>query len=343
MPMTAQRTAAFPSSAILGVPRPLKGIMDEELDKEVAVIRGSIWDNCRDYCNDCDLHIPENKDRREIPVCPRCGMVMGFIPYLGIMDYLKILDPEEREAREKGIWKHLSGLVYKEFGESHQYEDFQIPRHWTKYEAIDPHDGRSTHWLFAAVSPEEIEVYGKRVHRIYVYGQLNVEGSIESIVNTVKSFRALHGYTDPYNVILDRKHGEKTQMEDRSWFSELSKAGIRRIKLSQSSTGDVELGHKIVRAYLVSQFSAVKDKAVSGLMFAKTGCGGVKGVISSMRNYQYRTDSTKPEEKYKDWPDTVRYICMDFPKYRDPQEEQNNVLFLKERYNKHIQSKRIAR
>jgi len=46
-------------------------------------------------------------------MCPGCNKALGFIPKAGIDEYLKTLDPEEREAREKGLWKHLSGLIYK--------------------------------------------------------------------------------------------------------------------------------------------------------------------------------------------------------------------------------------
>jgi hypothetical protein len=316
----------------------------EKLDDEIAVIRGEIWDNCRDFCKECNYHISKNEEARVLNVCPKCKKILGFMPYAGIMDYLKILPADEREAREKGIWFHLSGLVYKEFKDDHIYKDFPIPSHWTKVEAIDPHDARKTHWLFGAISPEEIEVFKKRVNRIYFYGQLLLDGSIEEIVRTVKSFRALNGYTDPYFVTLDKKHGEKTQLEDKSWFSELQKAGIKRVRVSQSASGDVELGHKIVRAYLSSQYFAVKDKAVPGMMFAEDGCGGVGGAISYMRNYQYKPGSSSPDDRYKDWPDTVRYIAMEFPKYRDENEERHQENVLKFRNEEYMRMKRqVAR
>jgi hypothetical protein len=41
-----------------------------------------------------------------------------------------------------------------------------------------------------------------------------------------------------------------------------------------------------------------------------------------MFNYQYKEDADKPEEKLKDWPDTVRYVALEQPTYRGPKEEQ---------------------
>ncbi len=295
----------------------------DEFDDEIAVIRGEIWDNCQDWCYKCDLFIPENDPIRTVKRCPKCERIMGFILRAGIDEYLKTLDPEEREAREKGVWKHLSGLVYKELDrEKHLYDDFRIPKTWMRIESVDPHDARATYWAFGAVSPEEIEIFGKKKNRIYWYEQLLPKGDIESIVDHVRSLRALHGYTEPAIVILDKKHGEKTQIEEKSWQSELERSGIRHIRLSHSSAGDVELGHKVVREYLKSQYSTLLGTDKPGMMFAKKALGGPKGIIHAMFNYQYKEDNDKPEEKLKDWPDTVRYVALEQPSYRGPREEE---------------------
>lgn len=122
-------------------------------DDEIAVIRGEIWDNCRDWCYKCSMDVPENVETRVIKRCPKCNRTMGFMAKEGIVEYLKTLDPEDRDAREKGLWRHLKGLVYKELDrEIHAYEDFPIPKNWMKVEGIDPHDARPSVYLFGAVS-----------------------------------------------------------------------------------------------------------------------------------------------------------------------------------------------
>lgn len=306
--------------------------LKEEFDDEIAVIRGEIWDNCRDFCAKCGIVIEENLEERVITHCVHCNKVIGFIPKAGIDEYLKTLDPEEREAREKGVWKHLSGLVYKELSrEFHLYDDFRIPSNWMKIESIDPHDARATCWLFGAVSPEEIEIFGRPKHRIYFYQYLLLRGDIGEMVKQVRSLRAMQGYTDPAFVVLDKKHGEKTQLEEKSWQTELERHGLKRVRLSHSGPGDVELGHKVVREYLKQQYSALIAKTKPGIMFAKSGCGGQGGPIHFMFNYQYKEDKDRPEEKFKDWPDCVRYVALEQPTYRGAVEEKQMEDALKQR------------
>ena len=202
-------------------------------DQEIAVFRGATWDNCQDWCRACDITITENQPEnmepgalRPVKRCPGCRKVMGFLPRAGIENYLKkITDPDEREAREEGKWKHLSGCVYKEMNrEVHLYQDFEIPSDWMRIEVVDPHDAKPTRWIFGAVSPEEIEIGGKSANRIYWYSYLLLKGTLHEMVRNVKVHRAEKGYQHAQMVILDAKYGSRTvkTMEDEtSWEEEL--------------------------------------------------------------------------------------------------------------------------
>jgi len=316
---------------------------EDELDDEIAVIRATIWDNCRDWCRKCGVSYPENEERRVIKRCRGCGAALGFLAKDGIDEYLKILEPEERASREEGTWLHLSGLVYKTFSrKAHVYDDFTPPKHWMKLEAVDPHDARATNWLFGMVSPEEIDIFGKTKHRIYWFDYLLATGSVEDIVRKVKANRALYGYEEPKFVILDKKYGEMTQMvtadnpDKRTWQSELHRAGINRIKLSHSAPGDVELGHKIVKEYLKPQYSILTQTARPGMLFAKEGCGGSSGPIHMMSSYQYDAKTQKASDKYKDFPDCLRYVALEQPSYHSPESEANVAIQLHDRMKEAI-------
>jgi len=316
------------------------------VDPEIEVIRGEIWENCRDWCFKCDVWVDENFETRVVKKCPKCDRTLGFIPKMGIEQYLDTLDPEEREAREKGIWRHLSGLVYKELDrEVHIYDDFAIPRDWMFVEGVDPHDAKPVHWLFGAVSPEEIELFSgtdkaTQRNRVYCYDSLMIKGDLSDIVRQVKAKRAYHGYKEPKFVVLDAKFGAKTQIEQKSWQSELERHGINRIKLSHSNPGDVSLGHKIVKEYLKPHYSALLGREKPGMLFAKDGCGGEDGVIHSMFNYQWKVNSDKPQEKFKDFADTVRYVAMEQPMYRSPVQEKELESYLHDKMQKAMTQRR---
>lgn len=309
----------------------LHGFNNGGEDQEIAVFRGSTWDNCQDWCRDCDTTVPENDPERLHPgevrpvdACPKCGRVMGFLPRAGIENYLKkITDPDEREAREEGKWKHLSGLVYKELDrEKHIYDDFVIPSDWMRIESVDPADARPTRWIFGAVSPEDIVVNGKQANRIYWYDYLLASGSIEAIAQQVKVKRAVHKYREPAMVIIDVKfaaahkplHGETFS----SWEEKLEDAGITKMVMSRSNPGDVTLGHKAVKDYLNDHYSVVRGKSFPGMMFAREGCKGDRGPIQDMFNYAWQEDKDKPQEGYKDFPDTIRYAALEQPVYKAP-------------------------
>jgi len=293
-----------------------------DFDDEILVIRGAIWENCRDWCFRCDLTIKENESERNIKKCPQCEKTMGFLPKSGILEYLKTLDEDERETRELGIWKHLSGLVYKELDHGiHTYDDFPPPLHFMKIEAIDPHDAKPTNVLFGAVSPEEIEIGGRILHRIYWYTYLAIKGDYDAVARAIKARRAQFGYDQPSFVVMDEKYGLRTQATQKCWKEELEARGITRIRTSKSSSGDVARGHQKVREYLKLHHSVSLGKTMPGMMFAKRGCAGENGPIHEMFNYQWKEGTEKPEEKFKNFPDCVRYVALEEPTYRGPEHD----------------------
>lgn len=337
-------------------------------DPDIAVFRGSMYDNCQDYCRKCNCYIPENDplkmadafQERPVNVCPKCGEVMGFIPWAGIKNYLKLfIDPDELEAHTEGKWAHLSGLVYKELNrEIHLYPDFEIPREWMKVEVIDPHDARPTRWLFAAVSPEEVIINGKPANRIRIYDYLLANGNVHEIVKQVRMKRAQHNYIMPEMVILDAKFGAKTVKTvevTTSWEEELDKAGIKNIYLSHSDPGDIALGHKRVKEYLRPHYSPLRNAEFPAMLFAEEGCRGDRGPIQDMFNYQWKQGTDKPDEAYKDFADCVRYLALEQPVYRslerEPQNEMDTLLKglpgqqkgQHERYNPMTHGMRVAR
>ena len=357
---------------------PLKAawILDElvekaDTDSDINVVPGLIWDNLNGYyCETCGWYedfgcVQEQGVERVIDLgsginwktkiirCPDGHEAMfmgGVLTKAAINDYIKKLDPDEYEARILGKWKHLAGLVYGKWwkDEVHVVDDFAMDKcfrmGWTPYEAVDPHDNRDTCWLFAAMGPND---------RLYIYDYLLVKGTVEEIVQKVKVKREMHGYATPQLVVLDKKHGQKHNMalaEGKSWQEELENKGIKRIELSDSKPGDVELGHKKVKEWLESKFSTLFNKEMPKMMFFKKGCGGPGGPIYQMKRYSYddlgekseKNPNPKPKDLHKDWPDTVRYLVMKDPKYKDPERKRAANEALKKRYDDFVGVRRRA-
>jgi hypothetical protein len=320
-------------------------------DPEIAVFRGSMWENCQDYCKRCDCYISENDpanmddphDDRPVNLCPMCRQVMGFVSRAGIFEYVKLFtDPDEMAAHIEGKWAHLSGLVYKDLNaESHQYPDFEIPRDWMRIEVLDPHDARPCRWLFGAVSPEEVVINGEPANRIYWYAYLMPDGNIDAIVRQIRMKRAEHNYVEPAYLILDAKFGTKsvrTMGEETNWEEQLLRAGIKKIRLSHSNPGDIALGHKRVKEYLKPHYSRMKDRSFPAMMFAGNGSKGQRGPWQDMSNYQWKPGTDRPEEAYKDFCDCVRYAALEQPVYKPPGEDESmNLLAMlrskEENYN----------
>ena len=312
-------------------------------DDEIYVLRGEMWENCRDWCYKCRLDIPKNTDARIINRCPHCNRILGFISKSGMEEYLKTLDPEEREAREKGLWKHLSGLVYKSLDRDvHVYPDFRIPKNWMRIEGIDPHDAKPTCYLFGAVSPEEINIFDHVRNRIYFYDYLLLKDDLDTIVRNIRVKRETNGYSKAKWIVMDGKYGAREEMESKTWEDELRRRGLGYIILSKSRQGDVELGHKIVREYLNPHYSILTGESRPGMLFARDGCGGEGGPIHHMFNYQYKEGQDRPDDKqFKDFPDIIRYIALEEPVYQSPENEILLVEQLKKRKEEIYRTRRM--
>ena len=107
-----------------------------------------------------------------------------------------------------------------------------------------------------------------------------------------------------------------TGEEPPNWQAKLEEAGAGYIELSYSKHGAVELGHKIVKSYLMKHYSSTYEKEIPGIVFMER-CQGLEGPIESMMKYRYKVGTDKPEEDFKGWADTVRYLCLARPVYVD--------------------------
>lgn len=250
----------------------------------------------------------------------------GHLDREAIEAFIKICPPDEYDARILGKWMESGARIYGTFRDSFPFiiPPFEIPLTWDWYEILDPADGKHSKWLFAAAAPDEVTVLKQRVSRLFVVDWLSFPAGtlITDMVREVKRKRLELDYTEPIELILDAKFGSRrTTTVDRgeaaTWADKLADAGVGYVKLSRSAPGDVDVGHNVVREYLRPQLWSMamneEMQEIPGIVFFTT-CRGKGGPIESMMKYKRQLKSDKPEEMYKDWPDCVRYLCMEYPR-----------------------------
>jgi phage terminase large subunit-like protein len=71
-----------------------------------------------------------------------------------IAEFLDALDPDEREAREKGRFLHMSGLIFKNWDRTtHLIEPFKWPVSWPVMISVDPHPRKPWAICFLGLTP----------------------------------------------------------------------------------------------------------------------------------------------------------------------------------------------
>lgn len=71
-----------------------------------------------------------------------------------IEEFLDALDPDEREAREKGKFLHMRGLIFKGWDRgTHLISPFKWPHRWPIYASLDPHPRKPWGFSFLGLSP----------------------------------------------------------------------------------------------------------------------------------------------------------------------------------------------
>lgn len=243
-------------------------------------------------------------------------------PYLipeEVDEFEKSLTIDEQEARLHGKWMHLTGLVYKEFSRDvHVVKDFKIPMEWPKGLVVDPHDRKPFAMAWFAVNPK---------NDIYFYDEWPDEPFHE--------IRSADWIIDDYAGIVKQK--EKSFSDSIRWRimdPNFGRAIDVRNKLTIAEEFephglyfDTEVDDGIERGHLAVKQTLryLKDKPISSInkpkLFFLERCWNT---IFGMEHYQWdefvKAESKgfkeKPKQRYKDFPDLVRYTIMFEPYYQ---------------------------
>lgn len=98
---------------------------------------------------------------------------LGFgLTRAGIDEFEKTLTDDEKEARLRGRFFHLTGLVYKSYGDIHQIKRMKMKADWNMYLHIDTHPRTPHHAVWVAVLPD---------NKKYIVGELVNSDPLNSV------------------------------------------------------------------------------------------------------------------------------------------------------------------
>lgn len=233
--------------------------------------------------------------------------------------FFDTLTEDEKEARIHGRFRHLTGLVYKEFDPSVHViskSKVKIEPSWPKYFVCDPHDRKEMFGIWATVDP---------LGTVYIINEIKYKGTIEQFSKQVllreKMFADLHIKSDDVIRIGDpNKMQTPSAVNGLKFREEFSKYGLHFIV---DVNNDIALGHLAVAGRL--QYNKEQPLSTTNkpkLFFIKEYCSEV---IRYMQMYVWddwkgsgrdtRSAKEKPQEKFKDFCDCVRYLIMFNPTF----------------------------
>lgn len=286
---------------------------------------GSLWENC------AGDQIPEAEAiKLGIPKDPSTGhyVTRGHLTRESIEKQIKeweqSQDPEEMIARVYGKFSHLQGRIYKVFNRDvHVVQPYPIPENYPVVQVVDPHDARPDVAGWYMITPN-----GKMVC-IMEYPEKPYEqitGRSETIAQTCDTWRQMEArlgiahqvvkrYGDPNRMLAPDPNTGKNKLQLYKKYGGMT--------FSVNVTDKIEYGHEEVRRFLYYErekwlkFPGEPMYQARLLFFATC-----KNHINYMIKYGTKKvkDPSKPisekaDEKWKDYPDIVRYAVVTFRPY----------------------------
>lgn len=243
----------------------------------------------------------------------------GYLKDSEIDIYEQGLTDDEKDARIHGKFKHLSGIIYKEYDESVHVvssEFTKIDSRWPTYFVLDPADRRPHHGIWAKVDP-----FGT----IYVVDEIVYKGTLFNLTKEIFD-REVTNKISPNEVvrILDPNKGESPAYPGGPTIKkEFASHGIHFItKVSD----DLALGHLLVKERLgydkTKPLSLANHPKIFWIRETTTECRRqIRSYVWDNwagRTKDSKSDKELPKDINKDMPDCVRYLVAFGPMFFVP-------------------------
>lgn len=225
--------------------------------------------------------------------------------------FSRMLSEDEKEARLLGHFRHLSGLIYKDFDAAVHLiseKNVKIDKRWPVYFVLDPADRRPHHAIWARVDP-----FGT----IYIIDELVYKGTIEQTSKEILKRELLNSIV-PRDVIriLDPNKGRTpSAISGLILKDEFAKHAIYFLT---NVNDDITLGHLAVMQKLWYDKSKPLSTTNHPKMFFIKET--TKECIHQLQTYVWddwrgagkdsRSQKEKPKDVNKDMPDCIRYLVV---------------------------------
>lgn len=240
----------------------------------------------------------------------------------GIEEFCRHLDPAELSVRRYGRFIHLEGRIIPSFDSKVHVIKLEgpqsIPKNWTRYCVMDPHDSRPTFIAWAAVSPPDPIKSYIVWYRMWILANMTITKIAERIL-----YEERKSQERIYRRIIDPNFGSKKSANTRLTIKqEYFHAGIQSPSF-EDANDDLPLGHAKIREMLFYDRTRPIDPSNCPSMYF---ADYLQAMIMAMRLYSWSRDKNdrivlvndaKPDPKYKDPVDLVRYLSMANPRFVD--------------------------
>lgn len=239
------------------------------------------------------------------------------------------LTEDEKEARMHGRFKHLAGLVYKEFDPTvHIIPKARVKMNasWPTYFVTDPHDQKPHFGIWAKVDP-----FGT----VYVTDEIKFKGTFKQYAHEVlmREMMSRELYGESMNVvrILDPNKGNTpSAVNGLTLVNEFANHGLY---FTADVNDNIMTGHLAVSSRLGYNLKLpLSSTNHPKLYFVREATSECVRYIQRYTWSEHKGASKdekgkkeKPMEKFKDFPDCVRYLIMSNPMYYDNTDSGNDA------------------
>lgn len=259
-----------------------------------------------------------------------------------ILDLSSRMTAAQREVRLRGAFIHLSGIVYHDFTiydatwcfkcakriipvdghctscadkdiieYCHVIPEFKVPKEWPVVFVIDPHPRKADVMGWFAVSPRD---------DVYMIGELEVEGTADDVAKSIRLWEEAH-LVSPARRLMDPNIATETNDKlQRGWTLQRAydEVGIRCALANDEMNTGIERVHQLLRPdpYTRRPRLAIFEDC-NKTIHAMTRWSWDEWT----RQSGDKEPKERVRERYKDFPDVVRYLANDRPeynKYRQP-------------------------